>query len=75
MSKENHTRMVEEELPKPMKEAENIELVEGDPSKTTKVRKELQPSLKDELVKLLKKNLDVFAWSHEDMSRDRKSVV
>ena len=48
-------------------EVENIELVEGDSSKTTKVGKELQNSLKDKLVKLLKRNLDVFAWSHEDM--------
>ena len=60
-SKENHTWMVEEEPPKPTEEAENIELVEGDPSKTTKVGKELQQSLKDELVKFFKKNLDVFA--------------
>ena len=40
-SKENHTWMEEEELSKPMEEAKNIELVEGDPSKTTKVGKEL----------------------------------
>ena len=52
--------MVEEEPPKPMEEAENVVLVEGDPSKTTKVGKELQQTLKDELVKFLKKNLDVF---------------
>ena len=64
--RENHTQMVEEP-PKPMEEEENMELVEGDPSKTTKVGKELQRSLKDELVKFLKQNLDVFAWSHEDM--------
>ena len=36
------TWMVEEEPPKPMKEAENVLLVEGDLSKTTKVGKELQ---------------------------------
>ena len=59
--------MVEKEPPKPMEVAENIKLVEGNPSKTTKVGKDLQPSLKDELVKFLKKNLDVFALSHEDM--------
>ena len=53
--------MVEEEPPKPMEEAKNIELVEGDIAKTTKVGKELQQSLKDELVKFFKKNLDVFA--------------
>ena len=60
-SRENHTWMVEKELPKPTEEAENVVLVEGYPSKTTKVGKELQQILKDELVKFLKKNLDIFA--------------
>ena len=67
-SKENHFWMVEEP-PKPMEEAENVVLIEGDLSKTTKVGKELQQTLKDELVGFWKKNLDVFAWSHEDMPR------
>ena len=40
-SRENHTWMVEEEPPKPTEEVENIGLVEGDPSKTTKVGNEL----------------------------------
>ena len=53
--------MVEEEPPKPVEEAENVMLMERDPSKTTKVGKELQQTLKDELMKFLKKNLDVFA--------------
>ena len=60
-SRENHTWMVEEEPPKPTEVAENVVLVEGDPSKTTKVGKELQQTLKDELVKFLRKNLDVFS--------------
>ena len=61
--------MVEEEAPKPMKEVENVVLVEGDPSKTTVVGKELQQTLKDKLVKFLKKkNLDVFAWSNKHLS-------
>ena len=67
--------MVKEEPPKPMEVAENIKLVEGDPSKTTKVGKDLQPSLKDELVKFLKKNLDVFAWSYEDMLGIDRDVI
>ena len=50
-------------------------LVEGDPSKTTKVGKELQQTLKDELEKFLKKNLDVFAWSHEDMLGIDRQVI
>ena len=74
-SRENHTSMVEEEPPKPMEEVENIELVEEDISKTTNVRKELQKALKDKLVKFLKKNLDVFAWSHEDMPRIKEKVI
>ena len=41
------TWMVEEETPKPMEEVENVVLVEGDPSKTTKVGKELQQTLRD----------------------------
>ena len=46
VSKENHTWMVKEELPKPMEEVGNIKLMEGNPSKTTKVGKELQQSIK-----------------------------
>ena len=75
VSKENHTWMVEEESSKPMEEEENIELVKRDPSKTTKVGKALQPSLKDELVKFLNRNLDVFAWSHEDMPGIDRVVI
>ena len=62
-------------MPKLMEEAENVVLVEGDPSKTSKVGKELQQTLKDELVKFLKKNLDVFAWSHEDMPGIDRRVI
>ena len=67
--------MVEEEPPKPMVEVENIVLIERDPSKTTKVEKELQQTLKDELVGFLKKNLDVFAWIHEDMPGINRRVI
>ena len=49
--------------------------MEGDPSKTTKIGKKFQQTLKDELVKFLKKNLDVFTWSHEDMLGINKQVI
>ena len=67
--------MVEEKRTKPIEEVENVELVEGDPSKTTKVGKELKSSLKEEMVKFLKRNLDVFAWSHEDMPGIDEDVI
>ena len=44
-----------------------MELVKADPSKTTKVEKKLQSSLKEEMMKFLKTKLDAFAWSHKDM--------
>ena len=50
-SKENHTWMVEEESPKPIEEAKSIVLVYRDSSKTTKVGKELQQTLKEEFVR------------------------
>ena len=50
-------------------------LIEGDPSKTTKVENELQQTLKDELVRFLKNNLDVFAWNHEDMPGINRRVI
>ena len=45
-SKENHTWMVEEEPEKPTKDLEDVELVEGDPSKVTKIGGELDPPIK-----------------------------
>lgn len=42
-------------------------LVEGDITKVTKVGAGLDPNLKDKIVKFLKQNLDIFAWTHADM--------
>ena len=66
-SKENHAWMVEEELEKPAKDLEDVELVEGDPTKVTKVGGGLDPILKDKIVEFLKTNLDIFAWTYKDM--------
>ena len=59
--------MVKEESEKPAKDLQYVKLVEGDPSKVTKVRGGLEPPMKEEIVEFLKKNLDIFAWTHEDM--------
>ena len=59
--------MVEEEPEKPTKDLEDVELVEGDPSKVTKIGGELDPPVKKKIVEFLKKNLDVFTWTHKDM--------
>ena len=44
-----------------------VELVEGDPAKTTQIGTSLHPQTKKEIISFLKGNLDVFTWSHEDM--------
>ena len=53
--------MVKEESEKPAKDLQYVKLVEGDPSKVTKVRGGLEPPMKEEIVEFLKKNLDIFA--------------
>ena len=59
--------MVEEEPKKPTKDLEDVKLVEGDPTKVTKVGGGIDSELKDKIVEFLKQNLDIFAWTHEDM--------
>ena len=65
--KENHTLMIEEKTPEIAEKLEMVELVEGDPTKTTQVGTSLNLQTKKEIISFLKDNLDVFAWSHEDM--------
>ena len=50
-----------------MEKLETVELVEGDPAKTTQIGTSLNPQTKKEIISFLKGNLDVSAWSHEDM--------
>ena len=66
-SKENHTWVVEEEPKQSSQELEEVNLVEGDITKVTKVGIGLDHILKGKIIEFLKQNLDVFAWTHEDM--------
>ena len=50
-----------------MEALETVELVEGEADKTTKIGTALSPEMRTRLIRFLKENLDVFAWSHEDM--------
>ena len=51
----------------PTEVLENITLDESDIEKYTRVGAELEENTKKDLVQFLKKNVDVFAWSHKDM--------
>ena len=46
---------------------EIVALVEDETTKTTRIRMTLNPEMRTRLIEFLKENLDVFAWSHEDM--------
>ena len=74
-SRENHTWVVEEEPNESSQELEEVNLVEGDITKVTKVGTGLDPVLKSKIVEFLKQNLDVFAWTHEDMPGIDNEVI
>ena len=65
--KENHTRAIEEKEEDIVEALETVELVEGVATKMTRIGMTLSPEMKTRLVQFLKKNLDVFAWTHKDM--------
>ena len=74
-SRENHAWMVEEEPRKPVQELEDVSLVEGDATKVTKVGVGLNLDLKGKIMEFLKQNLNIFAWTHEDMLGIDKKVI
>ena len=64
-------RMVAE----PIKVLEDISLDEKNSKKCTRVGADLEERIKKVLVCFLRKSIDVFAWSHEDMPSIDPSVI
>ena len=52
---------------KPTEVLEDIPLEEGNPEKFTRIGTSMKEKTKQNLVQFLRKSIDVFAWSHEDM--------
>ena len=50
-----------------MKALEIVVLAEDETTKMTRIGTTLSPGMRTRLIQFLKENLDVFAWSHEDM--------
>ena len=65
-TKENHTWMIKEKEEEKVEALETMELVDGEPTKTTRVRITLSTEMKKKLAQFLKDKLDVFAWTHKD---------
>ena len=64
-------RMVAE----PVEGLEEILLDHSKPERTTKISTFASPPIRQALATFLRKNQDVFAWSHEDMLRINPSVM
>ena len=64
-AKENHTWMIKEKEEEKVEALETMELVDGEPMKTARVGMTISIDVKKKLVQFL--NLDIFAWSHENM--------
>ena len=60
---------------KPIEALEDISLDENDPEKSTRIGADLEENVKKDLTRFLRENIDVFAWSHEDMPGIDLSVI
>ena len=74
-TKENHIWMIEEKEEEKVETLETVELVDEEPSKTTRIGTTLSSKMRIRLVQFLKENLDIFAWSHEDMPDISTEVI
>nr|XP_023895560.1 uncharacterized protein LOC112007449 [Quercus suber] len=74
-AKENHTWIVEEEEEEKVEALEVVELIEGEMTKTTRIGTTLSPEMRTRLIQFLRENLDVFAWSHDNMPGISSEVI
>ncbi|XP_075663427.1 uncharacterized protein LOC142633023 [Castanea sativa] len=74
-AKENHTYTIEEKEEDKIETLETVELVKGEATKTTRIGMTLSPEMRAGLVQFLKENLNVFAWSYEDMPSISPKVI
>ena len=54
-------------IAEPTEVLEDVLLQEDDPEKFTRIGTSMKEKTKQDLVQFLRKSIDVFAWSHEDM--------
>ena len=59
--------MIEEEGENKVEALETVTLVEDGITKTTRIGTTLSPEMRTRLIEFPKENLDVFAWSHDDI--------
>ena len=77
MDEQVQTLNIEEKrvVAEPTEVLANISLDESNLERCTRVGVDLERKIKEDLVQFLKKNIDVFAWNHEDMLGIDPSVI
>ena len=59
----------------PTEVLEDVLLQEDDPEKFTRIGTGMKEKARKDLIQFLRKSIDVFAWSHDDMPRIDLSVI
>ena len=59
----------------PTEVLEDVFLQEDDPEKFTRIGTGMKEKARKELIQFLRKSIDVFAWSHDDMPGIDPSVI
>ena len=59
----------------PTEVLENVLLQEDDPEKFTRIGTGIKEKAREDLIQFLRKSIDVFAWSHDDMPGIDPSVI
>ena len=67
--------MIEERSLEAVEALEIVKLIEGQPTKVTTIGANLDPMTKGRIVEFLKKNLDVFALSDEEIPSISEDVI
>ena len=77
MDEQVQTMNIEEKrvVVEPIEVLEDISLDENNPERCTRVRADLEGRIKEDLVQFLRKNIDVYAWNHENMPGIDPNVI
>ena len=77
MDEQAQTMNIEERrvVAEPTEALEDISLDEDDLERSTKIGADLEEKIKKDLIHFLRENIDVFAWSYEDMLGIDPSVI
>ncbi|XP_030955724.1 uncharacterized protein LOC115977839 [Quercus lobata] len=62
-------------IAEPMEVLEDVLLQEDDPEKFTRIGTGMKEKARQDLIQFLRKSIDVFAWSHDDMPGIDPSVI